>query len=247
MTDPQPNAQPTPAPAKPRASLEDRSVIIRPWPKVVFLYPMLLCSLICWFAQLFGGGDAPEGVPQAGSAMAGNTFLIVFFLNLLVFAFDFSRIKSITLLVVIVAVVLGLGWADATWGIAGGIQDVLGGIDVRMNTQFYGFTTAFLFVVLLIVLINTRFNYYEINHREILHHHGYLGDITRMPTQGLRFNKEIYDLMEYVLLRNGRLVFYPSTSREAIVIDNVLNVNKVESRIKDLLSVVAVRVQDEDL
>ena len=34
------------------------------------------------------------------------------------------------------------------------------------------------------------------------------------------------------------------TSREAIVIDNVLNVNHAESRIKDLLSVVAVRVTD---
>ncbi len=58
----------------------------------------------------------------------------------------------------------------------------------------------------------------------------------------MRFNKEIYDLLEFLLLRSGRLIFYPSTSREAIVIDNVLNVNHVEDRIKDLLSVVAVRV-----
>ena len=65
-----------------------------------------------------------------------------------------------------------------------------------------------------------------------------------MPTTGLRLNKEIYDLMEFLLLRSGRLVFYPSTSREAIVIDNVLNVNQVEDRIKDLLSVVAVRMTE---
>ena len=113
-----------------------------------------------------------------------------------------------------------------------------------MSTQFYGLMSGFLLMVMLIVLINTRFNYYEINHREILHHHGYLGDITRMPTSGLRLNKEIYDLFEFFLLRSGRLVFYPQTSREAIVIDNVLNVNKVEDRIKDLLSVVAVRFQE---
>jgi hypothetical protein len=100
--------------------------------------------------------------------------------------------------------------------------------------------------VILLVLINTRFNYFEVNHLEILHHHGYLGDITRMPTQGLRLNKEIYDLLEYLLLRSGRLIFYPSTSREAIVIDNVINVNKVEERIKDLLSVVAVRLSDQE-
>jgi hypothetical protein len=234
----------TQPPADPAANLTQRSVIIRPWPKVVFLYPTLLCSLICWFAQMLQGGGADGGTVEIGSRALGNTFLAVFFLNLLVFAFDFSRIKSITLVVVLVALGLGLGWADATWGIAGGVRDVLSAIDVRMSTQFYGLMSAFLLLVMLIVLINTRFNYYEINHREILHHHGYLGDITRMPTSGLRLNKEIYDLFEFFLLRSGRLVFYPQTSREAIVIDNVLNVNKVEDRIKDLLSVVAVRFQE---
>jgi hypothetical protein len=233
----------TQPPADTSAALTQRSVIIRPWPKVVFLYPTLLCSLVCWFAQLLGGGEVGTQA-ELGSRALGNTFLAVFFLNLLVFAFDFSRIKSITLVVVLVAMGLGLGWADATWGIAGGVRDVLSAIDVRMSTQFYGLMSAFLLLVMLIVLINTRFNYYEINHREILHHHGYLGDITRMPTSGLRLNKEIYDLFEFFLLRSGRLVFYPQTSREAIVIDNVLNVNKVEDRIKDLLSVVAVRFQD---
>ncbi|MDA0933647.1 MAG: hypothetical protein O3C51_09325 [Planctomycetota bacterium] len=234
-----------PAAAAPE-TLSQRSVIIRPWPKVVFLYPTLLCSLVCWFAQLLQGSETGAGgaAVEIGSRALGNTFLAVFFLNLLVFAFDFSRIKSITLVVVLVALGLGLGWADATWGIAGGVRDVLSAIDVRMSTQFYGLMSGFLLLVMLIVLINTRFNYYEINHREILHHHGYLGDITRMPTSGLRLNKEIYDLFEFFLLRSGRLVFYPQTSREAIVIDNVLNVNKVEDRIKDLLSVVAVRFQD---
>lgn len=236
----------TPPPSPTPRDTAARSVIIRPWPKVVFLYPTMVCALVCWFTQLLqgGGGDAAtaEAAAEVGSRLLGNTFLAVFFLNLLVFAFDFSRIKSITLIVVVVAIILGLGWADAKWGIAVGIKDVLGAIDVRMSTQFYGLTAGFLLIVMLIVVINTRFNYYEVNHREILHHHGYLGDITRMPTSGLRLNKEIYDLFEFLLLRSGRLVFYPQTSREAIVIDNVINVNKVEERIKDLLSVIAVRV-----
>ena len=54
----------------------------------------------------------------------------------------------------------------------------------------------------------------------------------------------INDLMEFLLLRSGRLVFYPSTSREAIVLDNVIKVNHAEDRIKDLLSVVAVRMTE---
>lgn len=245
-------SQPANAPhsAVPHAHDKPNSVIIRPWPKIVFLYPTMLCAAVGWIVQLVTGSPAPaEGTTAAveiGSRAIGNTFLVVFFLNLLVFAFDFSRVKSITLIAIVAAILLGLGWADSIWEIGGGIRAVLGAIDVRMNAQFYGLTTAFLVIVFLCVMVNTRFNYYEVNTREILHHHGYLGDITRMPTSNLRLNKEIYDLFEFLLLRSGRLIFYPSTSREAIVIDNVPHVNRVEERIKDLLAVMAVRVQDDD-
>ncbi len=244
------------------------SVIIRPWPKVVFLYPTFICATIFWFiAMLSAPADiaAPDqaaaqvqaepasetaGEPDSEEAAAadssnlGNLFMMLFCFNLLVFSFDFSRIKSITIVVGIIALILGLGWADTRWDIFGNIDNVLGTIDIQMNAQFYGFMSGFLALMLLMVLINTRFNYYEINHREILHHHGYLGDITRMPTAGLHLNKEIYDLMEYLLLRSGRLIFYAAGKREAIVVDNVIGVNKIELRIKDLLSVVAVRVSN---
>lgn len=239
-------SSPTPQPSQPK------SLIIRPWPKVVFLYPTFIAALICWIISLFSGN--PELTPEQiaagetaalGTPIIGNIFMIVFVLNLLVFSFDFSRIKSITILIGLIAVVLGVGWANTQWGWFEGIKDVLSGFDIRMNTQFYGTVSVFLAFVLMLVFVNTRFNYYEINHRELLHHHGYLGDITRMPTAGLHVHKEIYDLMEYVLLRSGRLIFYPQTKREAIVIDNVMNVNKVEDHIKNLLSVMAVRMSPD--
>jgi hypothetical protein len=191
----------------------------------------------------FGGTPADAVFPKNLPWM-GNWFVLIFFFNLLVFAFDFSRIKSITLLFGIIAVVFALFWANNNWDVMGGLGKQLGKIDIQMNTWFYGVFSVMMGFILLVVVINTRFNYYEVNHREILHHHGYLGDVTRMPTTGLRLNKEIYDLMEFVLLRSGRLIFYPSTSREAIVVDNVINVNHVEDRIKDLLSVVAVRMTE---
>jgi hypothetical protein len=228
---------PTVSPAAPQ---EPPSVIIRPWPKVVFLYPIFLCATAFWLISALGG-DPPAGEMTKFKWM-GDAFLLVTFLNFLVFAFDFSRIKSITIFFGIVAAVFALFWADQNWQVLGVLRGWVDAIDSQMNTWFYGVFSVMMGGILLLVLVNTRFNYYEVNHREILHHHGYLGDVTRMPTTGLRLNKEIYDLMEFLLLRSGRLVFYPSTSREAIVIDNVLNVNHVEDRIKDLLSVVAVRM-----
>ncbi|MFQ5505560.1 MAG: hypothetical protein ACE5F1_12285 [Planctomycetota bacterium] len=213
-------------------------VIIRPWPKVIFLYPTLVCALAGWIMSFI---TQKEGQP--GNAMMGAIFCGVFFANLLVFAFDFSRIKSITMVVAIIALAaIGL-WANTAYGIMEPIRDVIGKVDIRMNTQFYGFVSTFFCFMFLLVFINTRFNYYEINRNEILHHHGYLGDIQRTPTTAMRMQKEIYDLLEYLLLRSGRLIFYPSTVREALVIDNVVNISVVEDKIKHLLSSVSVAIR----
>jgi len=237
---PKPAPAPTPAQEETREARERSSnVLIRPWPKVVFFYPTFVISTVFFFVSVLSKDGA------TGVSGLGGFWFIVFSINLLVFAFDFSRIKSITLLLLIVALVLAGAWANTEFAVLDSLKGWMDQIDIRMNTQFYGFFSALFAVIFLCVLINTRFNYYEINHREILHHHGYLGDVTRMPTTGLRVHKEIYDLMEFALLRSGRLVFYPSTSREAIVIDNVINVNSAEDRIKDILSVVAVRMQHD--
>lgn len=240
MTDtPAPNAT-TPTPSQ--APAGPPSVIVRPWPKVIFLYPVFICATVFWILSWLSGASG-NGYPERFQWM-GNTFLLVVFINFLVFAFDFSRIKSITILFGFMAAIFALFWANENWEVMSFLKGWGSKIDIQMNTWFYGSFSVMMGFILLLVLINTRFNYYEINHREILHHKGYLADITRWPTTGLRFNKEINDLMEFLLLRSGRLVFYPSTSREAIVLDNVIKVNHAEDRIKDLLSVVAVRMTE---
>jgi hypothetical protein len=246
MTDnPVPSSAPSPAATKagspPASKGRPTSVLIRPWPKVIFFYPTAVVALLMWFYSLLKAEGATTGVSGLG-----DVFLIVFFVNLLVFSFDFSRIKTITIVLGVVALALALAWANTAWGVWSWLAELWAKIDVRMNTQFFGFVAGFFAFIFLLVLINTRFSYYEVNHREILHHHGYLGDITRVPTAGLHHNKEIYDVLEFLLLRSGRLIFYPASSRNAIVIDNVINVNQVEGRIKELLSVIAVRELDEN-
>lgn len=233
-----PTSPPVPPP---ETAAQPESVIIRPWPKVVFLYPTLVCALLFFLMSALWTGK--EGAAaQLGSPVLGNTFLLVFSLNLLVFSFDFSRIKSITIVVLLIAIGLGLAWADTKWPVLGFLGRLFGSIDVQMNTAFYGLFSAVMALIMLLVLINTRFNYYEVNAREVLHHHGYLGDVKRWSTDGMEMNKEIYDLVEFGLLGSGRLIFLPSSSREAIIIDNVIKVNRIEERVKDLLSIVAVRL-----
>ena len=234
---PQPQTAPAPQPPLHKVSRPDK-IIIRPWPKIIFLYPSFLTALVLWFVSFLATGTR-ESVPGLG-----NAFMLIFCVNLLVFGFDFSRIKSITIVLGIVAAVAIIAWLNTKWEVVASLKSVVEMIDLRMNTQFFGFFACFFALMFLLVLINSRFNYYEINHLEVLHHTGYLGDIKRLPTTGLQFDKEIYDMLEYLLLRSGRLVLYPTGMRQAIVIDNVLGVNKAEDCIKDLLSVMAVKIEE---
>lgn len=232
-TEPVQSAPPLPTVKEPEAP---ESVLIRPWPKVVFFYPTFVVSTILFLISALGSEQG-----QFGVAGLGNTFMVVFFCNLLVFAFDFSRIKSITLVISAIALVLLVAWLNTKWEVTSFLSNVFGGIDIRMNTAFFAWVSGLFAFIFGLVLINTRFNYYEVDAREILHHHGYLGDVTRWPTDGLQMNKEINDLVEFLLLRSGRLVFIPTNSR-AIVLDNVVGVNRIEGQVKDLLSIMAVRM-----
>ena len=219
-----PNPQVTVTPPAPA-----ESVIIRPWPKVVFLYPTFVCATIFFLLSWTG---------LVADRTLGNSFMVVWLLNLLVFSFDFSRIWSIVMIIGGALVVVLTLWLDLT----GYIGDVAHKMAITCNAQFYAWFSGGMGLLLLIVFVNSRFHYYEVNAREILHHHGYLGDVARWSTEGLEMNKEIYDVAEYVLLRSGRLIFNPMTSKKSIVVDNVANVNRAEKAINDLLSHVAVRI-----
>jgi hypothetical protein len=209
------------------------SVIVRPWPKVVFFYPTFMVASLAFLLSLLGA---------AGEEFLGNTFMLVFCLNMLVFSFDFSRIWSITMLIGGLLLLFLVLWLNTKYEVVQFLGELVGGIGIRANTAFYGFVSGFMGFLFLIVFVNSRFHYYEINAREILHHHGYLGDIKRWSTEGLEMNKEIYDMAEFLLLRSGRLIFVPASSKRAIVIDNVIQVNRIEVRVNDLLSHVAVRL-----
>jgi hypothetical protein len=239
---PTPAPAPTPVQVQPSLGAAPESVIIRPWPKVVFLYPTFVIASIFFLLSWLGIG---KGEGHVGSTALGNTFMFVLLMNLLVFSFDFSRIKSITIVIALIAILLAVLWIDTKTDFTGYLGRVFGSIDIQINTAFYGFLAAGMGSLLLLVWINSRFNYYEVNAREILHHHGYLGDIQRWSTEGLEMNKEIYDVVEYMLMRSGRLILQPATSRKAIVIDNVSKVNAIEQQVNDLLSVVAVRLNQQ--
>jgi hypothetical protein len=216
----------TPTPSAPPTPL----LVIRPLPDVVFLYPTLVAALLCGLVVQLGGASGAE--PGA----TGIVFTIVFFVNLSMLAFEYTRMTAVALL--LGGVILGL-LAAMYPGLRTFVHDVLDQ-PMFMNATFYWVWSGGFGVLLLLVIARTRFDYWEINSNEIIHRRGLLGDVERWPAPNTRMSKEIKDVLEYALLRSGRLVLVPPGEQRAIVIDNVPQINAVEVEIQRVLSTLRV-------
>lgn len=209
-------------------------VIIRPLSSVIYLYPSLIAALICGAIMTFGDVK-PE---QPG--VAGIVFTLVFFFNLSIVAFDYTRLTSI----VIVLLLIILALLSAMFPQVGQVIESALNRPMFMNSTFYWVWSMGFGIIFLLVLVKTRFDYWEVKNNELLHHHGFLGDVERWPAPNMRISKEIKDVLEYALARSGRLVLVPPGESRAIVIDNVPRINKVEEDIQHLLSML--RISDGD-
>ncbi|MEZ4265083.1 MAG: hypothetical protein R3F39_01805 [Myxococcota bacterium] len=205
-------------------------LIIRPLSAAVYFYPTLVAALIC------GAVVTVRGATPESPGRTGLVFTLVFFFNLTVVAFDYTRVASIVL--VLMGVITGL--IAAIYPGFGHFIESLTNQPLFMNATFYWVWAGGLALVLGGVFIKTRFDYWEVRNNELLHHHGFLGDTERWPVPGMRISKEIRDVMEFVLARAGRLVLIPPNERRAIVLDNVPRIDRVEARIQELTNVLRV-------
>jgi hypothetical protein len=173
-------------------------------------------------------------------------FLVIFTLNMVVIAFDFPRATSLTLFFAISAFVIGLWFLFTLYpGLAPKILDGILSIQPFANASFYLIYSLIMISLYVWVLISRRFDYWEVKGNELLHHHGFLSDLKRFSAPNLRIDKEINDLFEYMLLRSGRLIIHASNERRAIVLENVLRINRTEERITRMLGALQVRVSTD--
>jgi len=243
-----PKAAPLSSAPPPRAS-EDHvphSVVIRARPKVVFLWPLLAAALL---AGIWTQISLSSNVPWTDVSLTpGRIFCWVFVFNLLALSFDFSRGEFLALFLFFTVTILTLLLLDQNLeiGLIQGMQGGLSKIQVKAHPHFYFVTSAVLVVTLVGVWIQGFFDYWEISHNEILHHKGLLGDLKRYPAPNLRLHKEIPDLFEHCLFLPfggaGRIVLHPQGSERAVVLDNVIGVNRIESKIQHMLSSLQVKV-----
>lgn len=209
--------------------------VLRPYPKVVYFYLTWLAALACGIIT----GTIDD------SAKVANTcafiFLWIFAFNLLVVSFEFSRMLSVAVLFLSLAIVflgLWLGFLDGIFGF-------LTKVKPSANHQFYFFVFITFTLVYLFVFLQTRFNYWIVRRNELLHKHGFLGDVKRYHAQDVKIHKEIPDVFEYLLLRSGSMILHPKGEDRAIVLNNIIGIQRKEAEVKEILESYAVRIDND--
>lgn len=202
--------------------LQEQRVIVRPMPKIIFFYLTWLASLI------FGIVVTVKGTP---GEHLGTIWMCIFAFNLMVIAFDFNETKSISLVAVIAAVIMG----GLYFGFLSFIGDFFRTLDLRMNAGFYYTMFGLFSIFYLVIFIQSRFNYWEFRNNEVLHRTGMFGEIKRYSTEDLRWFKEIPDVLERILLKSGRMVITTAREPHPIVIENVIGIEGADERIAELL------------
>lgn len=184
--------------------------------------------------------------------LLGVLFLVVLAFNLVVMGLDFPRFELIGIILAVLFGVFFVLWLGAYFDLdlLRPVNALLGSIYTFANAGFYLMYAIMVMLVLFVVYITRWLDYWEILPNEILHHHGPLSDLERFPTLNLKFDKEIPDVLEYLLLGSGRLVLRVPNADRAIILDNVLFISSKETALKRLMSRLDVRIttdKDEPL
>jgi hypothetical protein len=268
-----PVAQPVPEPTRPQPPnsvyLVSYPKIVFLYPTVIVSF---LCALFLWIrggipldaiapdtpaaastATENASADAMPRVPDASPAV-GHTyqfwcariFLAVLGMNLVVISFEFPRTTSLTWFFAISTLCLASWFLFSLYdNLAPALLQGVLAIKPLANGSFYMIFTTIMLLLFVAVLVSRRVDYWEVRGNELLHHHGFLSNLERFNAPNLRIDKEITDLFEYLLLRSGRLVIHCSNERRAIVLENVLGIDKKERQITQMLGALQVRVRTD--
>ena len=237
------------------------SVRLVPYPKIIFMYPTVLLALVVaiWLTMVgepraTAAADAPTsaaastelGLEQSTAATLTLIFIWVCAVNTLVLAFDFPRSSSLTLIISLVSIVLSAvllsRWKPE---LLGAVSDGISSLQPVANATFYWMIVVIAACFLLAIKIAVRFDYWEIRSNELLHHHGLWGNLKRFSAPHVRIDKEMNDVFEYLLLRSGRLILQPSGESRAIILDNILWIDRKEEAVTKLLGSLTVDIKDD--
>ena len=207
-------------------------IYLRSYSKIIFFYPLLFFSLVLWIVELINGSSV---------SWVGIVWMIIFFMNLFVIAFDVSSTTFIGLIMVLV-IILILVFIFLIPNLQGVNINI--STQILMNTDFYMWMTIILAVTIGMALIKPFIHYWVLESNELINKKRFFGEEKRYPTRYLRVQKALPDIFEYLLLRAGSLSLI-LRDKEVIHLSTVLNIKHKTKEIERILGELDVQISDQ--
>ncbi|OLS28166.1 MAG: hypothetical protein HeimC2_08210 [Candidatus Heimdallarchaeota archaeon LC_2] len=213
---------------------EKESIRIFGMPKGVVLWPTSLTAIICGIIAII-----VDDIDKTLSTI----FLLVFTINLAILFFDFSRGAVVGL----VGIVFGLGTIAVVNKENIPFERILDTLEQSIGGASGEFLLIYGLILLLMMLLGTlfnrTFNYYIVSRNELVSKTGILGDARRYGAPNLSITKTIPDIFESLIMFGAGNLLLVTPNRDAhFYIENVPHINRVEKRLRDLLSKLDVEV-----
>ncbi len=199
-----------------------------------------------------GLDEPPAGISKVDRFRSPQNLLAMLFLamlafNLLVMALDFPRFTILAVVMGILFLIFFLLWVGAFFhfDLLRPIHALFGTIYAVASRGFYLMVFLTLLLVFGVIWVTRWLDYWEVLPNEILHHHGPLSDLKRYPTMNLKFDKEIPDVLEWMMLGSGKLVLHIPNVEKAMVLENVPFITSKEDALKKVMSRLEVRVTSD--
>lgn len=175
--------------------------------------------------------------------LMGSIFLFVFAFSLFTLSVDLEVRWALFTFASILVVFLLLVLINQRYEFLPGVLSTIASLSPMANPQFY-FAIFVIWIILMAISFGIiRFHYVRIESNEVIVVGGLLERQQRFPTMRMRYTRDIQDVFEYYLpfVRSGRLILSFAEQSEAVVIDNVLNIDKVTEQLDKVSGVLHVK------
>ncbi len=173
----------------------------------------------------------------------GVLFLVVFAFSLFTVCVDLEIRWALITFSITLAVIFLLTLINERLEFLPAILTRLASLTPMANPHFY-FAIFVIWVILMAIsLAVVRFHYVRIESNEVVVVGGLLERTQRFPTLQMQYIKDIQDVIEYYLplVNSGCLILTFRDQKESVVIDNVLNIDRVINQIDQIVSVLQVQ------
>ncbi len=208
-----------------------KQIIIRAYPKST-----VLIWILAWISLIFGILELLFATSQTVMYALGLVYIVILLFLLFVISFEFTRGKTISIVLLVVVVILIILLLGRLEYIAPGvILEWIFSLQIAISWQAYIAISIGCFFILFLIWLSRRFDYWIFEPNQIIHKQEPFGTSTRYPTTNVRYKTEIRDLFEYILFFGAGIlvVHIPAAGRsfEFSLVPRIKNVDKELSKL----------------